>query len=403
MTLRAAPRITSRFWGETDCGVSRVFERNAILGMGATSGRVEDAIALSPPDINIPSGETITVKLINPVTFGPSILERFMEPAVPGLDTFKEVPSLSFLLEHPSGRKLVWDLGIRKDYLNYAPQVSNYIPSTGYTLNVTKNVADILVEGGVSLDEVEAVIWSHWHWDHIGDPSTFPTTTDLVVGAGFKEAMLPGAPANPESPLLESDYAHRTLREISFDGPHVLRIGSFPAFDYFGDGSFYLLDTPGHAVGHLCGLARTTKGPDTFVLLGGDVCHFAGILRPSKYLPVPESIFPHPCHPQGDMALCPGSAFDDLQRSRGREPTDALFDLCFGGDIPLARKTVGELQEFDCREDIFVIIAHDMAVAEGVEHFPASLNGWKEKGWGKGLKWSFFAEMRSYWESKGLA
>lgn len=50
-------------------------------------------------------------------------------------------------------------------------------------------------------------VLSHWHWDHIGDPSTFPPTTDLIVGAGFKEAMLPGAPANPESPIRESDYA----------------------------------------------------------------------------------------------------------------------------------------------------------------------------------------------------
>lgn len=49
---------------------------------------------------------------------------------------------------------------------------------------------------------------SHWHWDHIGDPSSFPHLTDLVVGPGFKEAMLPGAPANPESPIQESDYAY---------------------------------------------------------------------------------------------------------------------------------------------------------------------------------------------------
>lgn len=48
---------------------------------------------------------------------------------------------------------------------------------------------------------------SHWHWDHIGDPSTFPPSTDLIVGPGFKDAMLPGAPANPDSPLLESAYA----------------------------------------------------------------------------------------------------------------------------------------------------------------------------------------------------
>lgn len=52
---------------------------------------------------------------------------------------------------------------------------------------------------------------SHWHWDHIGDPSSFPHLTDLVVGPGFKEAMLPGAPANPESPIQESDYAYVQL------------------------------------------------------------------------------------------------------------------------------------------------------------------------------------------------
>ncbi|KAL1955027.1 hypothetical protein VTO42DRAFT_318 [Malbranchea cinnamomea] len=58
----------------------------------------------------------------------------------------------------------------------------------------------------------------------------------------------------------------RNLREITFNGPNCLQIGRPPAFDYFGDCSFYLLDSTGHAVGHLCGLARTTSHPDTFVL-----------------------------------------------------------------------------------------------------------------------------------------
>ncbi|WYZ45919.1 hypothetical protein EsH8_IX_000144 [Colletotrichum jinshuiense] len=145
--------------------------------------------------------------MINPVNFGPAILKRFMAPDVPGLETFKTSPSLCFLLEHPSGRKLVWDLGIRKDYNNYAPSITNYLPTTKYDIQVTKNVVDILEENGVAASDVEAVIWSHWHWDHIGDPSTFPSTTNLVVGRGFKSAMLPGAPANPDSPILEKDYA----------------------------------------------------------------------------------------------------------------------------------------------------------------------------------------------------
>ena len=64
-----------------------------------------------------------------------------------------------------------------------------------------------------------------------------------------------------------------SIREISFEHSS-LRIGQFAAFDFFGDGSFYLLDTPGHAIGHMCGLARTTT--TTFAFLGGDICHFSG-------------------------------------------------------------------------------------------------------------------------------
>ncbi|KAK0624229.1 metallo-beta-lactamase superfamily protein [Immersiella caudata] len=326
-----------------------------------------------------------------------------MAPDVPGLERFKASPSFSFLLEHPSGRKLVFDLGIRKDYQNHSPKIANYIPTTGYTIDIKGGVSDILETAGVSLGEIEAVIWSHWHWDHIGDPSTFPKTTNLIVGPGFKGAMLPGYPANPESPLLESDYEGRELVEIEFIREKALAIGGFQAFDYFGDGSFYLLDSPGHAVGHLCGLARTTSSPDSFVLLGGDVCHYAGIFRPSVHLPVPDTITPHPCHPSGMPSLCPGHAWEELQTSRGRKATDTLYDMTFGADIPLATRTMGKLQELDCLDNVLVIIAHDSTVRDLVPHFPQSLNDWKEKGLGQKTKWAFFRDMEVYWKSKGLA
>lgn len=48
---------------------------------------------------------------------------------------------------------------------------------------------------------------SHWHWDHLGDPSTFPPSTELVVGPGFKKEFMPGFPANADSPVRESDFA----------------------------------------------------------------------------------------------------------------------------------------------------------------------------------------------------
>ncbi|KAI8940647.1 hypothetical protein NX059_001917 [Plenodomus lindquistii] len=356
----------------------------------------------SQPRVKLPHGST-TVKthLINPVNFGPAQIHRFMSPPVPGLETFKTSPSHSFLIEHPSGRRLVFDLGIRKDYQNYSKSIAEYLPTTKYSIQVSENVADILQSNSVDLSTIEAVVWSHWHWDHIGDPSSFPHSVDLIVGAGFKAAMLPGYPSNPDSPIRESDYANRKLREISFETG--LKIGQFPAFDYFGDGSFFLLDSPGHAIGHLCGLARTTTGSeDSFILLGGDICHYAGIFRPSKHLPVPDNISPHPCIPNADFPLCPGTAFVELQRSRKRSSTDSLYDMTFGHDIPLARKTATWLQELDADERIFVIIAHDATVRDGVDHFPKPLNDWREKGWGKSLKWAFFRDLEVYWKSQGV-
>lgn len=118
-------------------------------------------MASSATLVQLPHGgaETVDVKMINPVNFGPAILSRFMAPDVPGLETFETSPSLCFLLEHSSGRKLVWDLGIRKDYGNYAPKIADYLPTTKYKIQVEKNVADILLDHGIEAAEVEAVIW----------------------------------------------------------------------------------------------------------------------------------------------------------------------------------------------------------------------------------------------------
>ena len=219
----------------------------------------------------------------------------------------------------------------------------------------------------------------------------------------------PGSQATAQ--LTHTDFSPtrrgRDLVEIPFTGQGSLTIGGFRAHDYFGDGSFYLLDSPGHAVGHLCGLARTTQGggpeDDTFVLLGGDVCHYAGILRPSEHLPVPDTISPHPCSPHGVGSLCPGHAWEELQASRGRKPTDTLFDMTFGADIPLATRTVGKLQELDCLENVLVVIAHDSSIRDRAPHFPESLNGWKANGLGERVRWAFFRDLEHYWREKGLA
>lgn len=47
--------------------------------------------------------------------------------------------------------------------------------------------------------------------DHSGDPSTFPGSTALVVGPGFKEALLPGYPSDPMGRIRETDYEYASV------------------------------------------------------------------------------------------------------------------------------------------------------------------------------------------------
>ncbi|GAM87444.1 hypothetical protein ANO11243_054690 [Dothideomycetidae sp. 11243] len=287
--------------------------------------------------------------------------------------------------------------GAPRHYGNSSPTIAEYIPTTGYNIEIEKDGADVLQDNGVPSKDIEAIFWSHWHWDDIVNPDRFPKSTALIVGQGFKKAMLPGAPANPRSPILESDYTGRELKEIEFG---FFQIGPFPAHDFFGHGSFYLPDSPGHAIGHLCGLARTTT--DTFVLLGGGVCHHAGIFRPSKHLPVPASISPHPLSNM-ESHFCPGHAWEELQKSRGRAATDPLLEMTFDHDITLATDTKRKLQELDCNNNVLVINAHGASVRDHFDRFLKSLNDWKAKGLGKKLRWDFSRELSPYWKAKGLA
>ena len=127
------------------------------------------------------------------------------------------------------------------------------------------------------------------------------------------KAFTPGYPSNPEAFILEADYDGHEIREISFS--QDLALGHFLAYDYFGNGSFYLLDTPGHAIGHLCGFACTTTNPDTFMLMGGDACHHGGEFRPTQYLPLPISISPNPLSLMS-VTSCPGAAFEAIHRQK---------------------------------------------------------------------------------------
>lgn len=218
---------------------------------------------------------------------------------------------------------------------------------------------------------------------------------------------MPGYPADEAGEVPSRAWEDREFIEVSFD--KGLKLGRFNAIDYFGDGSFYLLDAPGHTIGHISALARTTGGEgSTFIHMIGDACHHGGEYRPSQHLPLPSSVVPNPYTSLAQLAAlarsawpgCPGAAFVDVHPEKSA--TKAFYSLDdtipTTHDAALAEETVGKLQEFDAREDVFTIMAHDQALFPIIDLYPKSANEWKAKGWRERGLWRF---LRDFTTSEG--
>lgn len=160
------------------------------------------------PGLNLPKSSSIVeLSIINTTTNLVAPAKSFVQPIIKGHETIN-MPTFSFILKHKgSGKTILFDIGSRKDWWNFAPSVTSLIKAVIPGLNIKKNVDEILTEGGVDIQDVDGIVWSHWHWDHTGDPSKFPSKAEIIVGPGFKQSFMPGYPKNEKSPMLETDFA----------------------------------------------------------------------------------------------------------------------------------------------------------------------------------------------------
>lgn len=132
--------------------------------------------------------------------------------------------------------------------------------------------------------------------------------------------------------------------------------------------------------------------------MGGDACHHGGEFRPTPYLPLPAHISPNPLDPRSAHP-CPGALFEAIHRTKsGTEPFFEVAELQGGKgaaqDVEEAARTIGKLEEFDAREEVFVVVAHDESLRDVVEFFPKGANEWREKGWGERGRWGFLTDFR---------
>ncbi|KAK6530361.1 hypothetical protein TWF694_003717 [Orbilia ellipsospora] len=370
---------------------------------------------MAPISIDAPSStNTVTVQLVD-TTFriknGP--LDSFMSPKIKGQHGLT-AGAFAFLITHTdaeggSKRRFLFDLGPPKSWKEDLPEplvkrVSKW-EDNGAVITVEKYVSEILEENGVELSSIEGLIWSHAHWDHIGKPSLFPPTTDLIIGPSITEKFAPGYPENSAAPFKSTEWHGRKVTELNFEDSTII-IGEMRAIDFFNDGSFYILDAPGHAFGHLNALARTTSGKvsggrDTFIYMGADSFHLGSQIRPNEHIPLPDSIY----LPSMIPCPCPGELFERIhpsslsEESNGGDPKTTPFHVIpregsVAVDVDDARDVIRKIQAFDADEDILVISAHEWNYFDVLECFPGTANEWKKDGWKGRMRWRFLEEFK---------
>jgi len=179
-------------------------------------------------------------------------------------------PSLCFLLQHSvTGKKFVFDLGIRKNWETY-PSYTVKLIKEKFPVAVPEDVVEALAKGGTSPNEISTVCFSHIHFDHIGDTSLFPLS-NFVLGMNTMSMIVPGYPENPDPVVIRDIPLERA--EFLSESANWQPLGPFPrALDFYGDGSIYIIDAPGHLTGHINILARTSAD-GAWIYLAGDSAH----------------------------------------------------------------------------------------------------------------------------------
>ena len=169
----------------------------------------DDVEPKASPSLNLPqSNSTVEVHIVNTTTDMVVPAKAFIQPVQKGHE-YMNMPTFAFLVKNKMlGKTIMFDLGSRKDWWNHSPAAHDSIKTRIPGLNIPKSINEVLREGGEDDSKVDAVIWSHWHWDHTGDISLFPKSADLYVGPGFRKAFMPGYPLREDSPMLERDFEY---------------------------------------------------------------------------------------------------------------------------------------------------------------------------------------------------
>ncbi len=153
------------------------------------------------------------------------------------------IPINMWVIDHPKGL-VVYDTG-NNVAISDGGCTTHWSQGSCDFLQPTQTRADVidkqLEKLGYSVDDVKAVITSHSHLDHIGNIEMFPDAIHVIQKRELYQAWWPEKFQRPSGAHIVEDYDD--AREFNY---HAIE----GDYDLFGDGTVWVLSTPGHTLGH---------------------------------------------------------------------------------------------------------------------------------------------------------
>ncbi len=184
---------------------------------------------------------------------------------------FKDKPitlTCNAYLIHRKGQWILWDTGINESVFE---EIGGKIIAHGIRGFVVRPLVEQLADIGLTPQDIDIVILSHAHFDHVGNAHLFQNAKWYIQEEEYR-AMF--------SPKYE-DYGYLPQLYDFLEKKQIIMVNG--DLDIFGDTSIRIISTPGHTPGH-CSLMVRLKNKG-IVILSADVAHYKYNL---EHLRVPQ-------------------------------------------------------------------------------------------------------------------
>ena len=175
------------------------------------------------------------------------------------------VPIFAYLLHHEKYGYFLIDSGCESSYADnpYGPMKGLLFPKVMPQTILRPNEAIEKQLPEPVLKQIQAVFFTHLHFDHTSGLPALPKNLIYVAGKGEKSYSIKW--------LLEPHHFKNgdVIYLIDFGSKSTQTFPIGRAVDLFGDQTLWAISTSGHSKGHISYLINSKDGP---ILIAGDAC-----------------------------------------------------------------------------------------------------------------------------------